>query len=104
MQLANIYYSKTFELQEQAAKIKGVKPIEIKLKNDLLTSVKSTMNEAIPFAEESVRLLALLKEFKFADKTNYKLALEILSNAYKLNGNSVKVAEAEKKKIEVEKL
>ncbi len=104
LQLANIYYSKTFELQEQAAKIKGVKPIEIKLKNDLLTSVKSTMNEAIPFAEESVRLFALLKEFKFADKTNYKLALEILSNAYKLNGNSVKVAEAEKKKIEVEKL
>ena len=104
LQLANMFYSKTYELQEQAAKIKGTKPAEVKLKNDLLASVKSTMSEAIPYAEEAVKLLAAYKEYKFSDKTNYKLAVEILSNAYKMAGNAAKVAEYEKKKIEVEKL
>ena len=62
------------------------------------------MNQAIPFAEEAVRLLAELKEYKFSDKANYKLALEILSNAYKMSGNTAKFAEIEKKRAEVEKL
>ena len=104
LQLANMFYSKTYELQEQAAKIKGTKPAEVKLKSDLQASIKSTMNEAIPYAEEAVKLLAAYKEYKFSDKTNYKLAVEILSNAYKMAGNAAKVAEYEKKKLEVEKL
>ncbi|MFM6926595.1 MAG: hypothetical protein ACKOU7_13900, partial [Ferruginibacter sp.] len=33
LQLANLYYSKTYDLQEQAAKIKGTKPAEVKVKN-----------------------------------------------------------------------
>lgn len=104
LQLANLYYSKTYDLQEQAAKIKGTKPAELKVKNDLLASVKATMNEALPYAEEAVKQLAAFKEYKFADKANYKLALEILSNAYKMNGNTAKLAEIEKKRAEVEKL
>lgn len=98
LQLANIFYSKTYELQEQAAKIKGTKPAEVKLKSELQASVKSTMSEAIPYAEEAAKLLSAYKEYKFSDKTNYKLAVEILTNAYKMAGNAAKVAEYEKKK------
>ena len=104
LQLANMYYSRTYDLQEQAAKIKGTKPAEVKLKADLTASVKTTMADCIPYAEEAVRLLSELKEYKFSDKTNYKLALEILSNAYKVTGNTAKFAEIEKKRAEVEKL
>ena len=104
LQLANLYYSKTYDLQEQAAKIKGTKPAEVKVKNDVLASIKTTMNLAIPYAEEAARLLGELKEYKFADKTNYKLAMEILTNAYKMNGNAAKLAEYTKKKAEVDKL
>jgi tetratricopeptide (TPR) repeat protein len=104
LQLANMYYSRTFDLQEQIAKIKGTKPEEVKLKNELTAQKKSTMNATIPYAEEAVKLLAALPEYKFADKTNYKLAVEILTNAYKMAGNAAKVAEYEKKKIEVDKL
>lgn len=104
LQLANIYYSKTYDLQEQAGKIKGTKPAEVKLKNELQASIKSTMAEAIPFAEEAEKQLAALKEYKFTDKANYKLAIEILGNAYKMSGNAAKAAEYEKKKAEVEKL
>ncbi len=104
LQLANLYYNKTFDLQERAAKIKGTKPAEIKVKNDLLASVKSTMNQAIPYAEEGARLLGELKTYKYSEKANYKLALEILSNAYKMNGNTAKFTEVEKKRVEVDKL
>lgn len=104
LQLANLYYSKTYDIQEQVGKIKGTKPEEVKLKKELMALHKSTMNDCIPYAEEAVKLLAVLKEYKFADKTNYKLAVEILSNAYKLNGNAAKMAEYEKLKADVEKL
>lgn len=104
LQLANLYYSKTFDLQERAAKIKGTKPTEVKTKNEVLASVKTTMNLALPYAEEAARLLGELKEYKYADKTNYKLAMEILVNGYKMNGNAAKLAEYEKKKAAVDKL
>lgn len=102
LQLANLYYSKTFDLQEQAGKIKGTKPAEVKLKADLTASAKTTMGQAIPYAEEAVKLLSQLKEYKFADKTNYKLGLEILANAYKVSGDAAKAAEIEKQKVTVE--
>jgi len=104
LQLANLYYSKALDLQEKAARIKGTKPVEIKAKNDVLASMKSTMHSTIPYAEESARLLGELKEYKFRDKENYKLAMEILVNAYKMEGNAAKLAEYQKKKAEVDKL
>jgi len=104
LQLANLYYSRTFDMQEQAARIKGTKPTEVKLKADLTAASKATLAQCIPYAEEAVRLLGELKEYKFADKTNYKLGVEILANAYKSAGNAAKVAEMEKKKAEVEKI
>ena len=104
LQLANLYYSKTFDLQERIAKIKGTKPAELKVKNDLIAESKASMNTCIPYAEEAVRLLGELKVYKYTDKSNYKLALEILEHAYKANGNAAKLAEVQKKKLEVDKL
>ena len=104
LQLASIYYSRSFDAKEQSARIKGTKPAEIKLKNDLLTTGKEALNSCVPYAEAAVKLLAALKEYKFSDKENYKLALEILSNAAKQNGNAVKAAEYDKQKAAIDKL
>ncbi len=104
LQLANLYYSKTFDLQERIAKIKGTKPAEVKVKNDLIAESKALSLATIPYAEEAVRILGTYKEYKFADKSNYKLALEILGHGYKISGNAAKLAEVEKKKLEVDKL
>ena len=104
LQLANLYYSKTFEYDERIAKIKGTKPAELKVKNELIAESKANMLASIPYAEEAVKILGTYKEYKFADKSNYKLALEILGHGYKESGNAAKLAEVEKKKIEVEKL
>lgn len=104
LQLANMYYNNSYDIQEKVLKIKGTKPAEIKVKNDLNASLKASMQNAIPYAEEAVRQLATLKTYKFTDKANYKLALEILANAYKMTGNAIKSAEYEAKKAEVDKL
>ncbi len=104
LQLANLYYSKTFEINERIAKIKGTKPAELKVKNDLIAESKTITLESINYADAAVKLLAELKEYKFTDKTNYKLALEILEHGYKTTGNAAKLAEVQKKKLEVEKL
>ena len=104
LQLANLYYSKTFEYDERIAKIKGTKPAELKVKNELIAESKANMLASIPYAEEAVKILGTYKEYKFADKSNYKLALEILGHGYKESGNAAKLAEVEKKKLEVEKL
>lgn len=104
LQLANLYYSKTFDLQERIAKIKGTKPAELKVKNDLIAESKALSIASIPYAEEAARLLGELKTYKFAEKSNYKLALEILGHGYKVSGNAAKLAEVEKKKLDVDKL
>jgi hypothetical protein len=104
LQLANLYYAKTYDLQERIAKIKGTKPEEVKVKNELIAQSKSYMNATIPYAEEAVKQLGELKEYKYSDKANYKLALEILNHAYKSVGNTAKLAEVVKKQAAVEKL
>ncbi len=104
LQLANMYYNRSYDIQEKVLKIKGTKPAELKVKNDLNASLKASMQEAIPYAEEAIKQLAVLKTYKFTDKANYKLALDILVNAYKATGNAVKSAEYEAKKAEVDKL
>jgi len=104
LQLANFYYSAAVDAQEQAARIKGTKPEEVKLKKELTARATETINKCIPYAEESVKQLAALKEYKYSDKANYKLALEFLANVAKQNGNAAKAAEYEKKKEDVDKL
>lgn len=104
LQMAKLYYDNTFDLQDKASGIKGTKPEDIKAKKELIALAKSTMAESIPYAEAAVKQLAVLPEYKFADKINYKLALDILIQANKMGGNAAKVAEWEKEKLRVEKL
>lgn len=104
LQLASIYYSRSFDAKEQSARIKGTKPAEVKLKNELTATGKELMNKCVPYAETAVKLLAALKEYKYSDKVNYKLAFEILGNAAKQNGNAAKAAEYDKQREAVDKL
>ncbi len=60
LQLANLYYSKTFEYDERIAKIKGTKPAELKVKNELIAESKANMLASIPYAEEAVKILRYL--------------------------------------------
>ena len=102
--LANFYYNTSFDLIDEAQKIKGTKPEDVKKKNELMASSKTALSQCIPSGEEAIKLYAAFKTYKTSDKVNYKQMLDILSAAYKQNGNAAKAAEYEKQKAEVDKL
>ncbi len=102
--LANYYYNSSFDFIDEAQKIKGTKPEDVKKRSDLMASSKAALSQAIPSGEEAVKLYGAHKEFKTSDKVNFKQVLDILSAAYKQNGNAAKAAEYEKKKEDVDKL
>ncbi|MEP7256723.1 MAG: hypothetical protein ABI666_13170 [Ferruginibacter sp.] len=102
--LANFYYNTSFDFIDEAQKIKGTKPEDVKKKAELMASSKAALTQCIPSGEEAIKLYAALKEYKTSDKVNYKQMLDILSAAYKQNGDAKKADEYEKKKAEVDKL
>ncbi len=102
--LTNHYYNNSFDLTDDAQKIKSTKPEDVKKKNELMAQSKSSLAQCIPVGEEAVKLYAALKTYKASDKANYKQVLDILSTACKQTGDVKKAAEYEKKKAEVDKL
>lgn len=104
MVLANFYYNNSYDLSEESKKVKGTKPEDVKKRQELNAAAKNNMTLCVPVAEEAVRLYAAMPKLKMSDKVNYKLALEMLGNIAKLNGNAKKAEEYEKQKLDVDKL
>ena len=104
MLLTNFYYNASFDYIDEANKIKGTKPDDVKKRNEQLALSKAALNMGLPYGEETVKLFAGLKQYKMSDKVNYKQVVDIVLKTYKQNGNAAKVAEFEKLKAEVEKL
>ena len=104
MLLANFYYNNSYDLTDEAKKIKGTKPEDVKKRQDLNNASRASLNMSVPVAEEATRLYAAMPKLKGSDKVNYKQALDILSVVYKLNGDAKKGEEYEKRKAEVDKL
>lgn len=98
---ANFYYNSSFDLTEESKKIKGNKPDEVKKRLDLISQSKAMMSQSIPFAEEAIKLYAVMPKLKASDKINYRQAYDILVTAYSMAGNAAKSAEYEKKKAEL---
>ncbi|MFN8243249.1 MAG: hypothetical protein U0X40_04260 [Ferruginibacter sp.] len=104
MVLANFFYNNSYDLSEEARKIKGTKPDDVKKRNDLNAASKASSNSVVPYAQEAVKQYAAMTKLRTTDKVNYKLALEMLSNVAKLNGDAKKAAEYEQQRLAVDKL
>ncbi len=94
--LSNFLYNNSIDISEQARKIKGVKPDEIKMKKELQANSDAAMNQAIPYAEKVVSLFPTLKKPHSSDQINYKQSLVILKNIYEVKKDTAKVATYEK--------
>ena len=104
MMLSNFYYNTSFDILDEANKIKGTKPDDVKKKADLQAQSKATIAEAIPFGEKAVELFSKLTTYKMSEKINFKQVLDVLITAYKQKADAKKVEEYTKKKAEVDKL
>lgn len=74
------YYNKGIELRDEALKIKGTKPEDVKKKADLNEDAKKSFNEAIPYSE--VALKRLEESGKSSDKSRYKSVANLMQNIY----------------------
>lgn len=104
MLLANYYYNTSFDILDEANKIKGTKPDDVKKRSDLQALSKATIAEAIPYGEKVVEILSKQTTYKMSEKINFKQVLDVLITAYKQKADAKKVEEYTKKKAEVDKL
>lgn len=97
-------YNVAYDFQDSTKKIKGVKPEDIKKKAEAKAQFMKKLDDCIPYAEAVTSYLGGLPTLKPAQKSNYKIVLDYLSQIYAAKGDMKKSAEYDKKKAEVDKL
>ena len=75
------YYNKGIELRDEALKIKGTKPEDVKKKDELNEEAKKSWNQAIPFSD--VALKTLEESGKSSDRSRYKSVANLMQNIYR---------------------
>ena len=90
--MANFLYNNSIDVNEEARKLKGPKPADLKKKKDMEAAATASMNEAIPYAEKVVSSFADIQKPKGSEKVNYKQSLVILKNIYDVKKDAAKSA------------
>lgn len=100
--LSNFLYNNSIDISEDARKIKGVKPDDLKKKKELQAASTKSMEDAIPYAQAVETAFTALAKPKGTEKANRRQALVILRNIYEVKKDAAKLAEYEKKVKEAE--
>ncbi len=98
MLLANFYYNNSFDLGEASGKIKGAKPDDVKKKTELITASKRSLDDCLPYAMAAADAYGKQAKLKSAEKSNYRLACDMLSEIYRVKQDPKKAAEYKAKK------
>lgn len=96
MLMTNHLYNIAAEFSSKASLIKGVKPEDVKKKNELKKESNTYMDEMIVYAESVLKHIAALPTKKGIDKANEKITLGYLIEVYGVKGDTKKVVEYEK--------
>ena len=96
--MANFLYNNSFDLSDESKKVKGVKPEDVKKRNDFSNAAKKCMDDCIPYGEAAIRLYEKLPKLKSVEKTNFKQTCDILSEIYRVKGEAKKSADYKAKK------
>jgi hypothetical protein len=94
--LTNFLYNNSFDISEDARKVKGVKPEDVKKKKALEADATKMMNDAIPYGEEALKQYDALQKPKTSDKVHRKQVLTMMKNIYDVKKDAAKVAQYEK--------
>jgi len=95
--MANYLYNNSIDISEEARKLKGPKPADLKTKKELEALSSKQVTDAIPYAEKVVTLFGENPKPKSSEKMNYKQSLVILKNIYEVKKDPAKVAVYDKK-------
>ena len=95
--LTNFLYNNSIDIADEARKLHGSKPDDLKKKKVLNAESLKAMDAAIPYAEAVETIFAGLTKPKSSEKINFKQALGILKNIYEVKKDAAKMAAYEKK-------
>ncbi len=90
------HYNNSFDLSDEAGKIKGVKPEDQKKKKALQADALKAINDAIPFGEAGIKGFSELATPTGTEKANYRKLLSMMKNMYEVKKDNVKMAEYDK--------
>jgi hypothetical protein len=102
--MANFMYNSAIDYNDSSLKYKGMKPDDVKKRNEFKALYQKKIDECIPYADAVVKYFAEVPKLRPTQKANYKLMLDKLSQLYTAKGNAAKAAEYDKKKDDVDKL
>ncbi|MES2430829.1 MAG: hypothetical protein V4556_07810 [Bacteroidota bacterium] len=91
--LARYYYNNAYDISDDAKKIKGAKPEDIKKRKALNDASMANMDNCIIYSEAANKIYAAMPALKPVDKAQYKNSLSMLQNIYQIKKNDAKAAE-----------
>lgn len=101
--MANYLYNTSFDMGDSAKKIKGVKPDDIKKKNEFSALSKKALDDCIPYALAAIDNFEKLTKLKGSEKANYRQTLDMLTEIYRVKGDVKKSADYKAKKDALDK-
>jgi hypothetical protein len=90
LSLGKHYYNQMLILEEEAAKIKGTKPEDVKKKADMNAQIALIADKAIGPLEEVFKHFDTMGALKVADRSNFKSSCSLLSYSYDKKKDKVK--------------
>lgn len=99
---AQYYYNMGIETRDEANKIKGTKPEDVKKKSELNTAATNYFKEAIPYANKPI--LHLEASHKKSQRSSYKSIVNLMQNIYQSLGDKVNLKVYQDKYDNAEKI
>lgn len=94
--MANYLYNNSADIADEARKLKGPKPEDLKKRKQLEAESASQMNESVPYLEKVLELFPGLTKPRATDKINHKQAITMLKNIYDVKKDAAKSAQYDK--------
>jgi tetratricopeptide (TPR) repeat protein len=103
LSLGKHYYNIMLIKDDEASKIRGTKPEDVKKKSELAAEIVAQADKAIPYLEDVFKHYDSMGKLKVSEKSNFKSACSLLSYSYGKKKDTAKVTFYEKKYDEADK-
>jgi hypothetical protein len=97
LSLGKHYYNQALIVEDEAAKIKGAKPEDVKKKADLKAEVAALSEKAIEPLEKTFNAYDAKGKLKVSEKSNFKSACNLLAYCYNIKKDKAKADFYQKK-------
>jgi hypothetical protein len=95
--MARHFYNIIYDIQDEQAAIKTNTPADQKKKAEIKTRMTQAADQLIPYAQAAYDVYSTKATLKGSEKGNYKVVTDLLSTAYEVKGDKVKMEEYKKK-------